>query len=93
MDKLAGRLLTSSLSFDDGRVFYQIIYDPSIRYILPPLSVDEKYLEEIQTRCLEALYWCVKVSIDTSLAELHTDHRHGAVLAYLILKQRAVSLR
>jgi hypothetical protein len=35
MDKLAGRLMTSSLSFDDARVFYQSIYTPSIRYILP----------------------------------------------------------
>jgi hypothetical protein len=33
MDKLAGRLLTSSLSFDDVRVFYQSIYTPSIRYV------------------------------------------------------------
>jgi len=55
MDKLAGRLLTSSLSFDDVRVFYQSIYTPSIRYVLPALSVDEKHLEEIQTRSLEAL--------------------------------------
>ena len=56
MDKLAGRLLlTSSLSFDDVRVFYQSIYTPSIRYILPALSVDEKHLEEIQTRSLEAI--------------------------------------
>ena len=55
MDKLAGRLLTSSLSFDDVRVFYQSIYSPSIRYVLPALSIDEKHLEEIQTRSIEAL--------------------------------------
>ena len=55
MDKLAGRLLASSLSFDDVRVFYQIIYTPSIRYVLPALSVDDKHLEEIQTRSLEAI--------------------------------------
>lgn len=55
MDKLAGRLLTSSLSFDDVRVCYQSIYNPSIRYILPALSIDEKHLEEIQNRSLEAI--------------------------------------
>ena len=55
MDELAGRLLTSSLSFDDVRVFYQSIYTPSIRYVLPALSVDKKHLEEIQTRSLDAL--------------------------------------
>jgi hypothetical protein len=55
MDELAGRLLTSSLSFDDVRVFYQSIYTPSIRYVLPALSIDEKHLEEIQTRRIEAL--------------------------------------
>jgi hypothetical protein len=55
MDKLAGRLLTSSLSFDDVRVFYQSIYTPLIRYVLSALSIDEKYLEEIQTRSLEPL--------------------------------------
>jgi hypothetical protein len=55
MDKLAGRLLTSSLSFDDVRVFYQSIYTPSIRYVLPALSIDEKHLEEIQTRSIKAL--------------------------------------
>ena len=55
MDKLAGRLLTSSLSFDDVRVFYQSIYTPSIRCVLPTLSIDEKHLEEIQTRSIEAL--------------------------------------
>ena len=55
MDKRAGRLLTSSLSFDDVRVFYQSIYTPSIRYVLPALSVDEKHLEEIQTCSLEAI--------------------------------------
>ena len=50
MDKLAGRLLTSSLSCDDVRVFYQSIYTPSIRYVLPALSI-----EEIQTRSIEVL--------------------------------------
>ena len=55
MDLLAGRLLTSSLSFDDVRVFYQSIYIPTIRYVLPALSVEEKQLEEIQTRSIEAL--------------------------------------
>jgi hypothetical protein len=55
MDKLAGRLLTSILSFDDVCVFYQSIYTPSIRYVLPALSIDEKHLEEIQTCSIEAL--------------------------------------
>jgi hypothetical protein len=55
MDQLAGRLLTSSLSFDNVRVFYQSIYTPSIRYVLPALSVDETHLEEIETRSLEAI--------------------------------------
>jgi hypothetical protein len=55
MDKLAGQLLTSSLSFDDVRVFYQSIYTPSIRYVFPALSIDEQHLEEIQTRSIEAL--------------------------------------
>jgi hypothetical protein len=55
MDKLAGRLLTSSLSFDNVRVFYQSIYIPTIRYVLPALSVKEKQLEEIQTLSIEAL--------------------------------------
>ena len=55
IDKLAGRLLTSSLTFDDVRVFYQSIYTPSIHYVLPALSIDEKHLEEIQTRSVEAL--------------------------------------
>jgi hypothetical protein len=55
MDMLAGRLLTSSLSFDDVRVFYQSIYTPTIRYVLLALSVEEKHLEEIQTRSIEAL--------------------------------------
>ena len=55
MGKLAGHLLTSSLSFDDVRVFYQSIYIPLIRYVLPALSADEKHLEEIQTRSLEAI--------------------------------------
>ena len=92
MDKLAGRLLTSSLSFDDVRVFYQSIYTPSIRYVLPALSIDERHIEEIQTRSIEALL-IRKVSITISLAELHTDPRHGAVSASLILKQRVVSPR
>ena len=30
--------------------------NPSIRYVLPALSIDEKHLEEIQTRSLEALF-------------------------------------
>jgi hypothetical protein len=55
MDKLTGRLLTSSLSFDDVRVFYQNIFTPSIHYVLLALSVDEKHLEEIQTLSLEAI--------------------------------------
>ena len=55
MNKLAGRLLTLSLSFDDVRVFYQSSYIPTIRYVLPALSVEEKQLEEIQTRSIEAL--------------------------------------
>jgi hypothetical protein len=58
MDKLAGCLLTSSLSFDDVRVFYQSIYTPSIRYVSPALSIDEKHLEEIQNRSLEAILVC-----------------------------------
>jgi hypothetical protein len=45
--KLAGRLLMSSLSFDNVRVFYQSIYILTIRYVLPALSVEEKQLEEI----------------------------------------------
>jgi hypothetical protein len=55
LDKLGGRLLTSNLSYDDVRVFYQSIYAPSIRYVLPAVSVNEKHLEEIQTRSVEAL--------------------------------------
>ena len=55
MDKLTDQLLTSSLSFDNVRVFYQSFYAPSIRYVLPALSIDEKHLEEIQTRSVEAL--------------------------------------
>ena len=55
MDKLACRLLASSLSFDDVRVFYQSIYTSSIRYVFPALSVDEKHLEEIETRSFGAI--------------------------------------
>ena len=55
MDNLAGHPLTSSLSFDDVHVFYQSIYTLSICYAFPALSIDEKHLEEIQTRSIEAL--------------------------------------
>ena len=55
MDKLGGRLLTSNLSYEDGRVFYQSIYVPSTRYVLPAVSIDQKHLDEILTRSVEAL--------------------------------------
>ena len=86
IDKLAGRLLASSLSFDNVRDFYQSIYTPSIRYVLPALSINEQHLVEIQTRSIEALL--IRKGFNRHFPRrLHTDHRHEEVSASLILNR------
>jgi hypothetical protein len=87
MDKPAGLLLTSNLSYDDVRVFCQSIYAPSIRYVLNAVSVDEKHLEEKQK-----LSFFGRFSTATSLADLRMDHRHEAVSVSSISRQRVVYL-
>jgi hypothetical protein len=73
-DAFAAKILSPRLNANDIQVFVRTTYEPSMRYSLPAIAIDEEELEAIQTRILPTIVQKLGMS-----SKLPTAVRHGPI--------------